>query len=154
MWNRKRSVALSLTVCGILSAVLAVLIFIAPWLFNLYLTQWRGMSDSETLSTLRIVFSACFYPCAVAAGVALWSLIKLLLNIRQDKIFIAKNVSYLRRLAWCCIAVAAITLTGGVFYLPFLFVAAAAGFMGMILRVLKNVMQAAVELREENDLTI
>ena len=38
--------------------------------------------------------------------------------------------------------------------MPFMFVAAAGGFTGMLLRVLKNVMQSAVELREENDLTI
>ena len=38
--------------------------------------------------------------------------------------------------------------------MPFMFVALAGGFVGMLLRVLKNVMQSAVELREENDLTI
>ena len=54
---------------------------------------------------------------------------------------------------------ALITLVVGVlhfnpFTIPFLMVAVAAGFVGLMLRVVKNVMQAAVEIREENELTI
>jgi hypothetical protein len=41
-----------------------------------------------------------------------------------------------------------------VFYIPFLFVAIAAAFVGLMLRVVKNVMQNAVEISEENELTI
>ena len=44
--------------------------------------------------------------------------------------------------------------SGGVFYLPFCFIAVAAGFVGLMLRIVKNVMQSAVEIREENELTI
>lgn len=154
MWNRNRSVVLSIVICAILSVLLATLIFCGPWLFCRYLTEWRSMEDLATLKGLITVFCLCFYPSAVFACIALYSLIRMLGNIKRGMIFIPKNVAYLRRLAWCCFAVAAITLTGGVFYLPFLFIAAAAGFMGVILRVLKNVIQTAVELREENDLTI
>ena len=154
MWNRKKSVTLSLVVCLILSGILAILLFSGPWLFTHYLTDWRGVNELSVIKGLITVFCACFYPCAVFAAMTLYSLISLLLNIKKNLIFTQNNVSYLRTISWCCIAVAIITLTGGIFYLPFLFVAAAAGFMGMILRVLKNVMQSAVELREENDLTI
>jgi hypothetical protein len=38
--------------------------------------------------------------------------------------------------------------------MPFGFVALAGGVVGMMLRVLKNVMQSAALMREENDLTI
>ena len=60
----------------------------------------------------------------------------------------------LRRCSWCCMVVAAICLvfTAALFY--FLLVAAAAAFMGLILRVIKNVFQQAMELKEENDYTI
>ena len=38
--------------------------------------------------------------------------------------------------------------------MPFWFVSAAAGFVGMLLRVLKNVLHTAVEISQENALTI
>jgi len=50
--------------------------------------------------------------------------------------------------------VAVITLIAGVFYIPYSFVAVAAGFVGLMLRVVKNVMENAVQLKEENELTI
>ncbi len=103
---------------------------------------------------LKKVFGFCFYPSGVFALVILFSLLKLLSNIKDEKVFIPQNVKCLRTVSWCCFAVASITFVGGFFYMPFMFVAAAGGFTGMLLRVLKNVMQSAVELREESDLTI
>ena len=85
---------------------------------------------------------------------ALYSLIKLLINIKNDMIFIPFKVSCLRVLSWCCFGVAIITLAGAFYYPTLIIITAAASFMRLILRVVKNVMQAAVELREENDLTI
>jgi len=80
--------------------------------------------------------------------------LKLLFNIKKDKIFISENVKYLRVISWCCFAVALITFVAGIFYIPFLLVAAAAAFVGLMLRIVKNVMQNAVEINEENELTI
>ena len=81
-------------------------------------------------------------------------LLKLLFNIKKGDIFITANVKYLRRISWCCFAVAAITFVGGIFYVPFGFIAIAAAFVGLMLRVVKNVMQNAVEIKTENELTI
>ena len=49
---------------------------------------------------------------------------------------------------------AVITLVSGVCYIPYLFIAVAAAFVGLMLRVVKNVMQNAVFINEENELTI
>ena len=68
--------------------------------------------------------------------------------------FINQKATLLRAVSWCCFAISLITFVGAFFYMPFGFIALAGGFVGMMLRVLKNVMQSAVELREENDLTI
>ncbi len=155
MWNYKKSVKLSIGVCYALAAVLIVLIFAGPWVFELYMTAYRGFApDGEALKSLKTVFAACFYPSAVFAGVIIYSLLKLLNNIKNEKIFITENAVALRRVSWCCFVIAVITFVGGFFYMPFMFVALAGGFVGMLLRVLKNVMQNAVALREENDLTI
>ena len=155
MWNRKRSVTLSLVVCFIFAVILTAGLFLGPWAVKMWFGFFRDWSeDSAAMQDMLTLFNACFYPCAVFAYVTLYSLIKLLFNIRKDEIFIMPNVRYLRRISWCCFAVALITLIGGLFYIPFLFVAVAAAFVGLMLRVVKNVMENAVEIKAENELTI
>ena len=155
MWNRRRSETLSITVCFICVAILTAGLFLGPWAVKLWFAAFRGWdANSQAMQKMVTLFSACFYPCAVLAYITLYSLLKMLFNIKKDAIFIPANVSYLRRIAWCCFGVAAITLVGGVFYLPFLFVAVAAGFVGLMLRVVKNVMESAVQIKAENELTI
>jgi len=90
---------------------------------------------------------------------ALYGLIRLLLNIRKDKVFVRENVTYLRRISWDCFGVAAVAIVGGFLYhdLPITFfwlMAFIAAAIGLVLRVVKNVMEAAVELKAENDLTV
>ena len=68
--------------------------------------------------------------------------------------FINQNATLLRLVSWCGFAISVVPFIGAFFYMPFGFVALAGGFVGMMLRVLKNVMQSAAIMREENDLTI
>ena len=42
----------------------------------------------------------------------------------------------------------------GYFYLPFYIAGTAAGFIALILRVIKNIFCTAIELKNENELTI
>ena len=155
MWNRKRSVTLSIVVCYVFVAFLTAGLFLGSWAVKMWFSLYRGWdADSAALLRMLTLFRACFYPCAVFAYVTLYSLIRLLFNIKMDAIFIGQNVRYLRRISWCCFVVALITLIGGCFYLPFFFVAIAAAFVGLMLRVVKNVMENAVEIKAENELTI
>ena len=78
----------------------------------------------------------------------------MLFNIKNGQVFIKKNVTALKAVSWGCLIIMVITFIGGMFYMPFMFVALAGGFVGLMLRVLMTVMRSAVELREENDLTI
>ncbi len=151
----KRSILLSIIVCWVVSALLLFLIFAGPMLFELYMTAFRGLiSDGSAMLMLKKVFGFCFYPSAAFAAVILYSLLKVLYNIKAEKVFIPKNVIYLKIVSISCFTIAVITFIGGFFYMPMLPVSAAGAFVGLLLRVLKNVMQSAVEIREENDLTI
>lgn len=155
MWNSKKSVTLSIIVCFIFVAILTAGIFAGPYFMKLWFTVYRGFSENgEALQKMLSLFKWCFYPSAVFAYITLYSLLKLLFNIKRQEIFIEKNVSYLRVISWCCFAVAVITLVGGFIYIPFTVVAVAAAFVGLMLRVVKNVMQNAVEIKAENELTI
>ena len=155
MWNRKRSVTLSIIVCFAFAVLVALGIFFGPWAVTMWFTLYRGWDAYSTaMHNMLMLFCACYYPCAVFAYVALYSLIRMLFHIKQDRIFIKENVQYLRRISWCCFAVAFATALSGVQYLPFFCAAVAAAFMGLMLRVVKNVMENAVELKTENELTI
>lgn len=155
MWNRKSSVMLSIVVCFVVAVILTVGLFLGPWAIEKWFTVYRGWSDGgPALKSMVTLFCACYYPSSVFAYITLYSLLRLLFNIKKDDIFIMANAKYLRRISWCCFVVAIITFVGGIFYIPFSFVAVAAAFVGLMLRVVKNVMQNAVVIKAENELTI
>ncbi len=160
MWNSKKSTVLSIVVCWVVVAGLTVGIFFGPWLITAWFTlvrQWEP--DHVGTQRMLTLFCSAFYPCAVLAYVTLYNLIRMLYNIRNEQVFTHQNVAHLRRISWCCFGVAAVTLVVGVlpynpFTTPFLLITAAAAFVGLMLRVVKNVMERAVDIREENELTI
>ncbi|MBQ8204131.1 MAG: DUF2975 domain-containing protein [Clostridia bacterium] len=154
MWNKDKSVVLSIVVCFIFVVILTAGLFLGPWAVSLWFSAYRGFAELSTMKHMLTLFVFSFYPCAVFAYVTLYSLLRLLFNIRKQEIFITQNARYLRRISWCCFAVALITLIGGIFYIPYCFIAIAAAFIGLMLRVVKNVMQNAVEIKTENELTI
>ena len=119
-----------------------------PWLTDWYI---RKTGRKEELRT--VIMTVC-YICLPAALAALYSLIRLLKNILDGEIFIQGNVLHLRLLSWYCGAVSLITLAAGYFYLPFYLVGLAAIFFTLILRVIKNVFAAAIEIKTENELTV
>lgn len=155
MLNSRASTKLSIFVCYFLGVILVTLAVFGPWIFELYLTSYRGfVPDGAALEHIMLTTFVCFYPCAVLSAIILFALLKMLNNIKKGMTFIKQNIICLSVVSWCCFIIATITFVGGFFYMPIAAVAAAGVFVGILLRVLKNVMQSAVELREESDLTI
>jgi hypothetical protein len=96
-----------------------------------------------------------YYACCVPAVAALLLLDRLLSNITKGKVFAEENVKALRAISWCCFAEAFILAIAALYFAPILFaVAIVTAFFGLILRVVKNVIDAAVALKAENDFTI
>lgn len=159
-WTNSLSVSLSSVIIKILFVLFLASCIYAPFAIKTYGILFEGMA---------LPLAITFYVCAVFAFTALYALGRLVKNIRLEQIFISVNVGYLRLLSWCCYGVALATfifsqvimLSGndigeGVLSWDFSFfiLAAAAAFFGLILRVLKNVFEEAVRLREESEYTI
>ena len=74
---------------------------------------------------------------------------------RAGTVFSALRGLAVRRISWCC-AGAAVLCLAAVFicYRPFAVLAAAAGFMALLVRVLKNAFAQAVRMKNELDYTI
>ncbi|MBQ7002761.1 MAG: DUF2975 domain-containing protein [Oscillospiraceae bacterium] len=153
MWNKTKSLQLSLILVRVLFVFIPILMCCVP-----VMVHWYDIVYSEGIGLMHgsvyWPLSICLYLAAVCGLVCLWALHKLLMNLKKDEVFVPVNCKCLRIISWCCLLAA---IPFGVFgiwrFLSFI-VALAAAFFGLILRVLKNVFDKAVELKEENDYTI
>ena len=147
-WTAAKSLFFSraLTVATLVLAVAAL--FCIPVIAEWY-DAVSGYADK-----IRTVLTVCLYLSDICGIFALWQLFKVLGNFAKQRVFVKENAACFRLISWCCFAVSVIWLA--LMYWRFLafFVAFIAAFAGLILRVMKNMLDAAVELREENDYTI
>lgn len=130
-------------------AAALVLVFAGPFVIQAFLAVRRA-----EIAVLKNFFLVSLYTAAPFAFITLFHLNKLLLNIEGGQVFIRANPHHLNRVSWCCGAVAVICCVSTFYYTPFAIIAVAAAFVGMIVRVVKNVFEQAILLREEADYTI
>lgn len=101
-----------------------------------------------------VPFLVTLYTGGVTAFILAVMLIKLLWNIYKGVVFDVQNVKLLRRISWCCAIGAIISFISMTYYLPWCFVGIAAGFMCLLVRVIKNIIAEACLIKSENDYTI
>lgn len=131
-----------------IAVVLFGLLFGMPALLAWY-CQFRYLSDIE-----RTAITAAFYACAAVVFIALWNMDRLLSAILGGQVFVRENVQRIRAVQWCCGAVGLICIPAAVCYYPLIFMVIIMGFLCLVVSVVCRVMDAAVSIREENDLTI
>ena len=95
-----------------------------------------------------------FYCCVPVTAAALWNLDLILRSILREQVFVRPVVRCIRRVRWCCLGVCLICLPAAVFYPPLVFMVVIMAFLSLVISVVATVMDAAVSIREENDLTI
>ena len=132
----------------VISLVVLALVFCLSRILDWY-QQLRPLPGSS-----RMAIIIGFYCCVPVVLYALYSMEKLLKNILSESVFVQGNIRFLRRIRWCCAVVGLICLVAGLRYPPLLFLAVMMGFLSRVVSVVKNVMAAAVEIREENDLPV
>ena len=148
-WNKDKSLWLSKICIKLFTITMIVVAVFAPKIFSA-LIEVRIAYLGGTLP----YFLISTYTLCVPATIALAGLWRLLDNIDKGEVFIENNVRILRMLSWRCIFAGGICLVSAVYYLPFIIIAAAAGFVGLLLRIVKNVFTRAVEIKQDNDYTI
>ncbi len=148
MNSKINSAKLTLWVNRGLAAALFALLFGMPALLQWY-CRFRYLADIE-----RTAIIAAFYACSIAVFTALWNMDRLLRAILGGQVFIRENVQRIRSVQWCCGAVGLICIPAAVCYYPLIFMVIIMGFLCLVVSVVCRVMDAAVSIREENDLTI
>ena len=147
MWDNKKSIILSKLSVVIFMALLVAATVFAPWLVR------QTFIYTDMIGWERLFLITVYTGC-VPAALLLISLFRLLQRIGRGKVFIQKNVNCLRRISWYCFAGAVISAVSVLYYFPWAMVAVAAAFMGLIVRVVKNVFARAVSLQDDADFTI
>ena len=147
-WDKDKSLLLT-RICTALFAALLLTLDLGCFRVMSWFLRLRGLEQSYVWH-----FVATVYACSVFAWLLLWRLWVLLGNLRRGEVFTAENVRCLRGVSWCCAGAAAICMVSALYYPSYLLVTVAAGFMCLIVRVVKNVFQQAVAMKAEMDLTI
>ena len=146
MWNDNKSLFLSKCCVILFMVLLLICAAIAPGGAGIF---FRYMSE-----TRRTLFLTTVYVGSVPAAALLVFMLILLHRIGSGQVFVRENTESLRRISWCCFIGAAISLVSSFYWIPWLAVGIAAAFMGLIIRILKNIVAKAVSLQDDADFTI
>lgn len=148
-WNKDKSIKLSLICVYVFAVILLVMDVMAPFWASWFSREYVFVKHSGVYMLFTV------YLGSIAAWICLWLLRKLLMNIRKGNVFVQENVQNMRRISWCCGIAAAICLISSfLYYLPIIVIAISAAFMMLIVRIVKNAFQQAIEMKSELDLTI
>ena len=147
-WNADKSVRLSQVCVCIFAALLLALDIGCYWAVTWFI-HLRGMGAPQGLLMMVTI-----YLCSIFAWILLVKLWQLLWNIQSGRVFDEENVRLLRTVSHCCVGAGVICAASCWYYLPFIMVAIAAGFMALIVRIVKNVFQQAIAMKSELDFTV
>lgn len=133
--------------------VFGLLILILDWAVW-PISRWlmRFIVDMQYRDTVLLII--CLYVCNVPGFVLLWCMDQLLRNLRQGKVFEDDNVRLLKKISICCFVVSVISLSLCSRIYSLGIVALMTAFMGLIVRIVKNVFSSAIAMRSELDLTV
>ena len=143
------SATVTLWASRFVAALIAVFLVFFPRMVESYHRNFRELYDSE-----RYALLGAFYLSAVAVEIAMFHMVRLLRNILRAELFTSENVSHIRYVRWCCFWVSLVCLFAFFGFPSMIFISTIMAFLALVVTVVGQVMKAAVELREENDLTI
>ncbi len=146
-----------------LSLVIAIIFFIGcvaaaflmPTVTNMLIDTPDNIGDRGSITEAgRIFVHIVAYVLLGIVTLADILSITLLLRVRKGEVFTDKSVSLIRGLSWSCILLCIAFALLGVYFQLALIMAFLALFLGLCLRVVKNVIEEATIIKGENDLTV
>ena len=151
----KISVILSMVLSVILFAGCIYLAFILPNEVNLFISfpDHMGNRDEITEGGRLLLLIAAY----VALGVVMAAdalLFALLLRVRKGQVFTPVSVALIRGVSWCCYLLSLSACIAAIYFRYAFAVVFLAAFLGLCLRVVKNVIEEATLIKNENDLTV
>ena len=156
---KKKHIHRSVMISLVLSVLFFLCLFVAACLMpgivsalihlHDHLPGREAIGDNGVVGLFLLAYGVLF--TAVAANIMLFWL---LLRVKNALVFTEKSVSLVRGISWCAMGVGGYFLVLGFYFLIALAIGFCALFMGLCLRVVKNVIEEATAIKQENDLTI
>ena len=146
-----------------LSCAMCILVFIGcvaaaialPFGVNLLAYERNGLFISGIITEMQRASVMFFGYVGIAAiALAVGMLFILLLRVKVGKVFTDKSVALIRGVSWACYLLALSFIGIGFTYNLSFAAAFLAVFLGLCLRVVKNVLEEACRIKDENDLTV
>lgn len=150
--SKKASVTLSMVLSslffvGLIIGAVAMPIFVDSVIELVY--------NPATFPTAgKVLCLAMAYLILAVCLIANCVIFALLKTVKADNVFTAKSVALIRAISWCCFLVGVLFLAVGYYFQLAFLLAFAAMFLGLCIRVVKNVIEQATEIKSENDLTV
>ena len=153
--SNKHSINLSIIISVLFFVICIAGAFILPALVPMLIDTRDNIGNRGDITQAGRAFVMTVSYLLLAVFVAADALLfKLLINVKKELVFTEQSVALIRGVSWCCFAVC-LLLCGLGIYFQLAFVAAFMGlFLGLCLRVTKNVIAQATEIKSENDLTV
>lgn len=153
--SERWSLWVSLAIALLLFLVCVAGFFVLPWLTKVLIDLPDTIGSRELISQ-----AGCGFVLALAYGVLATILlidtlmIGLLVRVKAGKVFTEQSVMLIRGMSWSCVLLAAVFCGLGVYFQLAFLVAFAAVFLGLCLRVVKNVIEEATRIKTEHDMTV
>lgn len=151
----KVSVILSMCLSVILFAGCIYFAFIIPNEVNTFIDLPDIMGNRNEITEVgRTILTVAAY---LALGIVMLAdalLFALLLRVRKGQVFTFTSVSLIRGVSWCCYLLSLAFCIAAIYFQYALAVVFLAAFLGLCLRVVKNVIEEATLIKKENDLTV
>lgn len=149
MWKSKHSIMLSKSLIGIFAILVIVIMVLDNRFVDILVENIPSiMTTNQTYLTITI------YLGGVIVLVIFYCLYRLLHNLSYQKVFVPANIVWLRYISWLCMLGGVIAIISAIYWIYWLIIAVMAFFIGLIVRVVKNIMTEAIQLKSENDFTI
>lgn len=148
--SKKYSLYLSMILAVIFLIVCAVTAIMLPMLADT-LIDVKGAPWEAGDRIAVLVLAYALLSVVVLADLLL---ILLLRRVHRGLVFSRKSTDLVRGISWCCMLLGAVCLGMSRYFRLALVLAFAAVLLGICLRVVKNVLEEATEIKSENELTI
>lgn len=139
----EKSLKFTLYIITISIFVLFALAVTLPWIVT-----WLVEVKQKDPKLPSVAMITC-YPCLPFATIALFSLRKFLKNCLNGLIFGDKNIVALRKVSFCCLCGAVITLIAGWFYPPFWVLSVASAGCALIVKCIKEIFVSELDAKRE-----
>lgn len=159
---QNKSVGILKVIIKICYILLAAVVFAMLFITTGTIT-WDGDSFKLIEEFQVRLLSFPFYAVVPAGYAALVCIDKLLTNIKKDLVFEAETLKYLNIISYACVYASVVGIVSVVislisdvydFIIVFSLLSLGELFMAIVLQVIKQVFKKAIDIKEENELTI